>query len=174
MKDVFWTMTFFCFGIWMILHSAKAVRTGVFHGWYNHTYKCYYIHRNESPFHFWFDTLFFALMGSCFIGLSGYRPWCQNWIFICIANWFHLSTVNPPSPWHTGISVQRRQLCCRYTVCDARYLNGSEERTFLYKACSQITVKPLIDKWVKPDEQPMKQNFTNVTKSGLLIGSWGQ
>lgn len=70
MKDVFWTMTFFCFGIWMILHSAKAVRTGIFHGWYNHTYKDYYIHRNESPFHFWFDTLFFALMGSCFIGFS--------------------------------------------------------------------------------------------------------
>ncbi|ECZ0253896.1 hypothetical protein F7769_15605 [Salmonella enterica subsp. diarizonae] len=70
MNDLFWITLFLGYGLWAILHTAKAVRTGSFHGWYNFTWKDYYIKRVDSPFWFWFDTLSMALMGSFFIALA--------------------------------------------------------------------------------------------------------
>lgn len=68
--DLIWIICFYCLGVGIIWHSATAVRTGIFHGWYNFTWKSYYVRQDESPAQFWFETLFTAFMGSAFIGLS--------------------------------------------------------------------------------------------------------
>lgn len=68
--DLLLIIALYCFGIWAILHTAKAVRTGIYHGWYNGTFEDYYIHKDDSPFRFWFETLFMALTGSWFIGFT--------------------------------------------------------------------------------------------------------
>lgn len=54
----------------MIFHSAKALRSGVFVGWYKGTYENYYIYRSETPIYFyWYNTVF-SLFGSFMIGLA--------------------------------------------------------------------------------------------------------
>ncbi|HFV9221992.1 DUF2542 family protein [Enterobacter roggenkampii] len=59
-------------GLWMIFHSAKALRSGVFVGWYKGTYENYYIYRSETPIYFyWYNTVF-SLFGSFMIGLALY------------------------------------------------------------------------------------------------------
>ena len=56
----------------MIFHSAKALRSGVFVGWYKGTYENYYIYRSETPIYFyWYNTVF-SLFGSFMIGLALY------------------------------------------------------------------------------------------------------
>ena len=59
-------------GLGMIFHSAKALRSGVFVGWYKGTYENYYIYRSETPIYFyWYNTVF-SLFGSFMIGLALY------------------------------------------------------------------------------------------------------
>lgn len=57
---------------WMIFHSAKALRSGFFVGWYKGTYENYSIYRSETPIYFyWYNTVF-SLFGSFMIGLALY------------------------------------------------------------------------------------------------------
>ncbi len=59
-------------GLWMVFHSAKALRSGVFVGWYNGTYKNYYIYRCKTPVYFYGYNAVFSLFGSFMIGLAVY------------------------------------------------------------------------------------------------------
>jgi len=59
-------------GVWMILHSAKALRRGVFVGWYHGTFKEYYIFRDKTPLYFYVYITLFSLFGSFTIGLATY------------------------------------------------------------------------------------------------------
>lgn len=59
-------------GVWMIFHSAQALRSGVFVGWYNGTYQNYYIYRSKTPVYFyWYNTVF-SLAGAFMVGLAVY------------------------------------------------------------------------------------------------------
>lgn len=57
-------------GLFYIWHTGKALRTGVFVGWYNGTYESFFIWRTEQPWRYWFNLLFMAGFGAVLLAFG--------------------------------------------------------------------------------------------------------
>ncbi|WP_313108856.1 hypothetical protein [Atlantibacter sp.] len=69
-KDTFDAVLSLGGGMTLIYQTAKAVKTGVFKGWYNGIFKEYYLYRTKQPWNFYTTIISMAFAGAFFVALG--------------------------------------------------------------------------------------------------------
>lgn len=57
-------------GLFYIWHTGKALRTGIFVGWYNGTYQNFFVYRASEPWRYWFNLLFMGVVGAGLLAIG--------------------------------------------------------------------------------------------------------
>ena len=68
--DLFAALAFCICGLFYICHTGKALQRGVFIGWYNGSYKNYYVYREKEPWKFYFNVIGMAVSGALLLAVG--------------------------------------------------------------------------------------------------------
>lgn len=68
--DIVGGVAFSLCGLFYIWHTGKALRKGVFVGWYNGSYQNFFVWRAKEPWRFWFNLLFMATVGAGLLAIG--------------------------------------------------------------------------------------------------------